>query len=65
MTFTLKNGNTLRVTTERSFMNKVYFEYTISQKDGYWKEKLNQCISLTMYNSIEDFLSSEYKLKLN
>ena len=63
--YVLRNGNQIKVTKENCYSDlhdtKVWFEYDIVQKDGYWKHTEQTTISLDYYSSIHDYITTNYE----
>ena len=43
--------------------NRTYINFTVIQKNGNWKHNEEITIKNSMYNNVEDYLQSNYKLK--
>jgi hypothetical protein len=63
--YLLKNGNTIKIENDyyRSYDNttKVTFDMVHVQKDGYWKHRETETINLSYYNSIDDYIRTNYE----
>ena len=64
MIFQLRNGNHIKVTKENCYSDlndtKLWFEYQIMQKNGYWKHTEQVVISLDYYSGIYDYIATNY-----
>ena len=63
MIYEMKNGNTIRVNYCIQNGETTSIEYTVIQKDGYWKETITKSMPNSMFESEYLFLSDEYNLK--
>ena len=63
--YLLQNGNTLKIENDYYWSDvnskKVTFDIVHQQKDGYWQHIETETISLSYYNSIEDYIETNYK----
>lgn len=64
MIFELKNNNYIKVNQQSEIgYNRTYINFTVIQKNGNWKHNEEITIKNSMYNNVEDYLQSNYKLK--
>ena len=63
--YQLRNGNHIKITKENCYSDlnstKVWFEYEIIQKNGYWKHTEQATISLDYYGGIYDYITTNYE----
>ena len=63
--YLLQNGNTIKIENDYCWSDvnstKVTFDIVHQQKDGYWKHRETETISLSYYNSIDDYIETNYK----
>jgi hypothetical protein len=57
---TLTNGNIAVIESTRYAFGKCIFTFQIVQKDGFWKSHHSESFSLDYYNSVEDYILSNY-----
>ena len=64
MTINLANGNHIKVhkVIDVGF-NRTYVDFTIHQKDGYWKHNDNDVFIDSIYNNVNDYFDSLYRVK--
>ena len=56
-----KNGNYIKVNKEISIgYDRTYIEYTIYQKDGFWKHNKTATFLNSMYDNTTDYIDSNY-----
>lgn len=56
-----KNGNYIKVNKEFSIgYNRTCIEYTVYQKDGFWKHNKTATFSNSMYDNATDYIESNY-----
>lgn len=62
--YQLRNGNQIKITKKNCYSDlndtKVWFEYQIMQKNGYWKHTEQVTISLDCYGGIYDYITTNY-----
>lgn len=64
MILELKNGNYIKVNKEIELgYNRTYIDFTVIQKNGYWKHNEQTTYINSMFYSTYDFLSNDYDLK--
>lgn len=63
--YLLQNGNTIGIENKYFWSDvdstKVTFDIVHQQKDGYWQHRETETISLSYYNSIDDYIETNYK----
>jgi hypothetical protein len=63
--YSLKNGNTIEIENDcyRSYDNTtiVTFDMVHVQKDGCWIYRETETINLSYYNSIDDYIKTNYE----
>tara|TARA_R100001086_G_C11731741_1_gene229900 strand:+ start:441 stop:635 length:195 start_codon:yes stop_codon:yes gene_type:complete len=60
----LKNGNYIKINKVTPVgYNRTYLDFTVIQKDGYWKHNEQTTFLNSMYYSEFDYLGSHYDLK--
>ena len=63
--YLLQDGNTIGIENKYCWSDinstKVTFDIVHQQKDGYWKHRKTETISLSYYNSIDDYIETNYK----
>jgi hypothetical protein len=63
--YLLQNGNTIKIENDyyRSYNDttQVTFDMVHVQKDGYWINRETETINLSYYNSIDDYIKTNYK----
>jgi len=57
---TLTNGNIVSIESIRYAFNKCIFTFTIYQKDGFWKSEMVENFSIGYYDSVQDYILSNY-----
>jgi len=64
MTFILTNGNHIKVhkVTDIGF-NRTYIDFTVYQKDGYWRHNEKTSFMDSMYDNITEYLEEKYQIK--
>jgi hypothetical protein len=64
MTFILTNGNHIKVhkVTDIGF-NRTYIDFTVYQKDGYWRHNEKTSFKNSMYDNITEYLEEKYNIK--
>lgn len=63
MTMNLANGNHIKVhkVIDVGF-NRTYIDFTVYQKDGYWKHNENAVFMGSIYSNVNDYLGSLYQI---
>lgn len=56
----LTNGNTAIIESIRYAFNKCIFTFSIFSAQGYWVENFTEYFSIGYYNSVEDYIQSNY-----
>lgn len=63
--YSLKNGNILRIENTSFWADvdgvKITFDIVHQQKNGNWQNRETETISLSYYNSVQDYIESNYE----
>jgi len=64
MTIILANGNYIKVNKVVDIgLDRTYVDFTIYQKDGYWRHNEKTSFMDSMYDNVNDYFSSLYRVK--
>ena len=64
MTIILANGNYIKVNKVVDIgLDRTYVDFTIYQKDGYWRHNEKTSIMDSMYDNVNDYFRSLYRVK--
>jgi hypothetical protein len=64
MTIILANGNYIKVHKVLDIgLDRTYVDFTIYQKDGYWRHNEKTSFMDSMYDNVNDYFGSLYRVK--